>query len=100
MAEGGADILSIDDIGLTEAKELVGDKVCLMGNVSPADGMFKGNPGIITSMIKDCLSKASDNPKGYIVATGCEVPIRTPHENMIAFLEAGRRFARLPINLN
>lgn len=100
MAESGADILSIDNIDLLEAKELVGEKVCLMGNLSPADGMLKGNPEIITAMVKDCLAKAADNPKGYVVATGCEVPIKTPHENMIAFLDAGRRFARLPIHLN
>lgn len=99
MAESGADILSIDNIDLLEAKELVGEKVCLMGNVSPADGMLKGNPEIITAMVKDCVAKAANNPKGYVVATGCEVPIRTPHENMVAFLEAGRRFARLPINV-
>ena len=100
MAESGADILSIDNIDLLEAKELVGGKVCLMGNVSPADGMLKGNPGIIDDMVKECVAKASDNPKGFIVATGCEVPIHTPHENMVAFLEAGRRYARLPISLN
>lgn len=100
MAESGADILSIDNIDLKEAKELVGDKVCLMGNVSPADGMLKGNPEIITNMVKDCVIKASDNPKGFILATGCEVPIKTPHENLVAFLEAGRRFARLPIHVN
>ncbi|MDO8445887.1 MAG: uroporphyrinogen decarboxylase family protein [Deltaproteobacteria bacterium] len=98
MAESGADVLSIDDIDLLDAKELVGDKVCLMGNISPADGMFKGNPAIIREMVKDCVAKAYDNPKGYIVATGCEVPINTPHENMVAFLEAGREFARLPID--
>lgn len=100
MAESGADILSIDNIDLLEAKELVGEKVCLMGNVSPADGMLKGNPDIIGSMVKECISKAFDSPRGFIVATGCEVPIKTPHENMIAFLEAGREFAQLPINLN
>ena len=100
MAESGADILSIDNIDLLEAKELVGEKVCLMGNISPADGMLKGNPEIITAMVKDCVTKASDNPKGFVLATGCEVPINTPHENMIAFLDAGRRFAQLPINLN
>ncbi|MFH2119299.1 MAG: uroporphyrinogen decarboxylase family protein [Pseudomonadota bacterium] len=100
MAESGADVLSVDDIDLGEAKELVGDQVCLMGNVNPADGMFKGNPAIIREMVKDCLAKAHDNPKGYILATGCEVPIVTPHENMVAFLEAGRELAALPINTN
>jgi uroporphyrinogen decarboxylase len=100
MAESGADILSIDNIDLLEAKELVGEKVCLMGNVSPADGMLKGSPDLIMAMVKECVAKAADNPKGFIVATGCEVPIHTPHENMVAFLEAGRKYARLPVNLN
>ncbi len=99
MAESGADILSIDNIDLLEARRLVGEKVCLMGNVSPADGMLKGNPEIITEMIKDCVMKVFDSPGGFIVATGCEVPIHTPHENMVAFLDAGRRYARFPIDL-
>jgi uroporphyrinogen decarboxylase len=100
MAESGADILSVDNIDLLDAKELVGDKVCLMGNVSPSDGMLKGNPDTIAGMVRDCVAKAADNPKGFVLATGCEVPIKTPHENMVAFLEAGRRFARLPIQWN
>ncbi len=99
MAESGADILSLDDIDLSEAKELVGEKTCLMGNVSSADGLFKGNPQMISDMVREGIEKAADNPKGYIVATGCEVPINTPHENMVAFLEAGRQFGKLPINL-
>lgn len=98
MAESGADILSIDDIDLLDAKELVGDKVTLMGNISPADGFFKGNPALMESMVKESIAKACDSPKGYIVASGCEVPIKTPHENMVAFLEAGRKYAKLPIN--
>ena len=53
MAESGADILSIDNIDLLEAKKLVGDKVCLMGNVSPSDGMLKGNPLTIKGMIRE-----------------------------------------------
>ena len=100
MVETGAEVLSIDDIDMAEAKQLVGDKVCLMGNISPADGMLKGTPEIIRAMVRDCVAKAADNPRGLILATGCEVPLLTPHENMVAFLEAGRHFTRLPITLN
>lgn len=85
---------------LKKVKQLVGDKVCLMGNISPADGMLKGTPEIIRAMVRDCVAKAADNPRGLILATGCEVPLLTPHENMVAFLEAGRHFTRLPITLN
>lgn len=100
MSESGAMILSIDDIDLADAKELVGDKVCLLGNVSPADGLFKGTPELIREMVRDCVAKAYDSPGGYIISSGCEVPIKTPHENMVAFLEAGREFGRLPIDVS
>jgi uroporphyrinogen decarboxylase len=97
MADSGADVLSLDDVDLAEARALVGDRVCLMGNVSPADGMLKGTPASIRAMTREAVAKAAGNPRGYIVATGCEVPIHTPPENMRAFLDAGREFARLPV---
>jgi uroporphyrinogen decarboxylase len=100
MVETGAQVLSVDDIDMAEAKRLVGDKVCLMGNVSPADGMLKGNPEIIEAMVRDCVAKAADNPRGFILATGCEVPLLSPPENITAFVESGRRLTRLPISLN
>lgn len=100
MAESGAMIFSIDDIDLLDAKELVGSKVCLLGNVSPADGFFKGTPEIIREMVRDNVAKAYDSPGGYIISSGCEAPIKTPHENMVAFLEAGREFGRLPIDVS
>ncbi len=68
-----------------------------MGNVSPSEGTLKGNPMTIKGMVRDCIMKAADNPKGFVLATGCEVPINTPHENMVAFLDAGRQLARLPV---
>ena len=42
----------------------MGEKVCLMGNVSPSEGMPKGNPSTIKGMIGDCIMKAADNPQG------------------------------------
>jgi uroporphyrinogen decarboxylase len=94
MADSGADVLTIDDIDLAEAKRVVGSRVCLMGNVSPADGMFKGTPRAIRAMVAQCYEKARDNPRGFILATGCEVPLSTPAENMQAFLESGRELGR------
>ena len=51
-------------------------------------GCLKGNPLTIKGMIRDCIMKAADSPRGFVLATGCEVPINTPHENMVAFLES------------
>lgn len=94
MADSGADVLTVDDIDMAEAKRLVGDRVCLMGNVSPADGMLKGTPATIQALVADVVAKAGDSPRGLIVATGCEVPLGTPPANMQAFLESGRALGR------
>ena len=52
----------------------MGEKVCLMGNVSPSEGMLDGNPSTIKGMIRDCIMKAADNPAGFVLATGVRYP--------------------------
>jgi len=43
MAEAGADCISIDnDASLLEAKQKIGQKVRLMGNVKPSETMLQG----------------------------------------------------------
>ncbi len=71
-----------------------------MGNVSPADGMYKGTPGDVEQMVREGVERAADNPCGYIISTGCEVPIKTPPENVGAFMEAGRKFGALPLRFS
>lgn len=99
MADSGANILSVDDIDLDLAKQLVGKRVCLMGNLKPAEVMLKGTPEMIEAEAKECIRKASDSPGGFILASGCEIPINTPPENVIALMDAGRKWGKLPINL-
>ena len=36
----------------------------------------------------------SDSPKGFILATGCQLPIGTPEENVDAFIYAARKYGR------
>jgi len=99
MVDTGAPLLSLDNvIDLAEAKEAVGDKVCLMGNVRPIDTMMKGTREQILAEAKECLRKTYDNPKGYILSTGCQIPIGTPPENIIALMDAARIYGRMPID--
>jgi len=90
MAQSGAVALSVDQIELREAKAKVGDKVCLMGNVRPAETLLQGSPDAVRAEARRCLQDCKDNPRGFILASGCEVPIETPPANLMALLEVAR----------
>lgn len=91
MAEAGADCISIDnDAELLEAKHKVGHRVRLMGNVKPSEVMLQGTPKEVRKAVIDCIKQAYDNPKGYIVASGCSLPTETPFENIHAMLDTVR----------
>jgi uroporphyrinogen decarboxylase len=91
MCDTGADCLSIDNAAdLLEAKANVGDRVRLMGNVSPSEIMLQGTPARVREAVYQCVRKAYDNPKGFIVASGCSLPVETPFENIDAMLDAVR----------
>lgn len=91
MADAGADCISIDnEADLTLAKEKVGDRVRLMGNVRPSETMLQGTPADVRRAVIGCVKKAWDNPKGYIIASGCSLPTETPFENIHAMLDTAR----------
>jgi uroporphyrinogen decarboxylase len=90
MAQSGAAVLSIDQIELTEAREKVGDKVCIMGNVRSAETILGGTPEEVRREARKCLEDCKDSPRGFILATGCEVPIEAPPENLLALVQAAR----------
>ncbi|KKM11336.1 hypothetical protein SY88_08820 [Clostridiales bacterium PH28_bin88] len=70
MAATGADILSIDQIDIKDAKDLAGSKTCLFGNVKPAEILLKGTPEMVMAEVKDIIEKAGDSPRGLIVSSG------------------------------
>jgi uroporphyrinogen decarboxylase len=91
MVEAGADCLSLDnDASLTEAKQAVGDRVRLMGNVHPSKIMLQGTQAEVRQATLECLGQGHDNPKGFIVASGCSLPTETPFANIHAMLDAVR----------
>jgi len=79
---------NVVDIGL--AKEEIGHKVCLMGNVDPSQVIMLGSKGDIFKAVTECINKAGDNPKGFILSSGCQIPIKTPMENIDYFMDAAR----------
>jgi len=37
-----------------------------------------------------CLRACADSPRGFVLASGCEVPVETPPENVHALIAAAR----------
>jgi len=91
MVEAGADCLSIDnEVDLLDARRRIGDRVRLMGNVRPSEIMLEGTTRDVQAAVLEGVRKAWDNPKGYIVASGCSLPTETPFDNIHAMLDTVR----------
>ncbi len=99
MVESGCDMLSIDTaVSLKFAKETVGDKVPIVGNVDPNLTMLMGTKEDIYRNIKENLRDAWDSPCGYIISTGCDIPINSPLENNYYFMEVARDLGAWPLD--
>jgi uroporphyrinogen decarboxylase len=95
MCDTGAAVLSLDRVDMEAAKRAVGDRVCLLGNVAPAETLLYGTPAVVEEHTRLCIDRSADNPRGYIVGSGCEVPLNTPPENIHAMMDAVRKYGRL-----
>jgi len=100
MAGTGADILEIDqkvDLGI--AKELVGGRTTLMGNLDPTNVLYLGSTEIVENASKECIKKAGKGG-GLILSSGCSVPMRTPFKNIEAMVHAAEKYGKYPIGVS
>ena len=92
MPETGADCLSFDHaVDPGKAKSVAGSKIAIMGNVDPVQVMMMGTPETVTKACYDVITAAGLN-SGFILAPGCETPISTCDENILAMGEAARTY--------
>ena len=96
IRESGAALLSLDDISMAEARDRVGGRVALMGNVRPAQTLLKGKPEDVLREVRDLCDIGRKCTAGFIVGSGCEVPIASPPENIDAMMAGVREFGRMP----
>ncbi len=100
VADTGIANFSIDNIeDLAEAKEVLGKKVVLIGNVPPFDVITAGDRELIFNTVRECIKKGWDSENGYILAPGCQIPLNTPEENFQSFMDAGKYYGAYPIDL-
>lgn len=95
LAELRLPSFSVDNCeDLSELKEVLGDSMLIIGNVPPVDVFCNGTPEEVIAAVIACIAKASDSPRGYNLSLGCQIPVGTPFENMLAYVYAARRYGR------
>jgi len=88
MGIAGFSIDNVED--LRKCKEQIGDRVKVLGHVDPASIMYDGTPETVREAVIQCVQQAWDSPKGYVIMSGCSLPVDTPLENIQAMMDATR----------
>ncbi len=72
-------------VDLKVARETLGGKVCVAGNVSPTGAFLSGTPEQVRAEAQACLDAWGDDG-GYILTVGCDFSKNVPLENMKALM--------------
>jgi uroporphyrinogen decarboxylase len=84
-----ADLVSLDRVSLSSAVDALSNEIRIIGNLDTSNLAFS-KPDVVSKAVTQMVGVGKNAPKGYIVSTGCEVPIQTPVENVKAFMKAAR----------
>jgi [methyl-Co(III) methanol-specific corrinoid protein]:coenzyme M methyltransferase len=84
MANSGFEGLSIEEkVDLKYAKDIIGDRACLIGNVAPVGTLLSSQPSEVKREAKMCIENGVD-----ILAPGCGLAPHTPIINLKALVSA------------
>jgi len=93
MATTGVDGLSLDSkVNMSEARNILGDNICLMGNLDPTNLLVLGTPERVEKESLHLMASVAGMKGNYILSSGCTVPINTPSENIRAMVSATKKF--------
>lgn len=91
LASTGVDCLSLDEaVDFEKARKILGDKFCLMGNVSTNLVAF-GSPEEVEEATKEIIRKAGLGGN-LIVSSGCLLSDICPAENIRAMIKAAKSY--------
>jgi uroporphyrinogen decarboxylase len=89
LALTGVDGLSLDHkVDLVYAKKVVGDRVCLMGNLNPTDSLVFKSADQVYEEAQNLISAMG--PSRFILSSGCSIPANAPPENIEAMVKAAK----------
>jgi len=98
MSEIGVGGFSMDNIeNLRKCKDALGDKMKIMGNVDPSNVMYVGTEKEVRNAVINCALEGYDSPKGYVIMSGCSLPVETPFKNIQVMMDTTREIG-YPVN--
>ncbi len=97
MVDTGARIIELDyKVDLKFAKDMVGERVCIQGNIDPVSIFLNGKPSDVERKARECIEKAA-NGGGFILSSGDEIPLNAPFENVKAMVSAAKKYGQYPV---
>lgn len=97
MVDAGARLIELDyQVDLAFAKNKIGKKVCIEGNIDPVSVLLNGKPNDVKREARECIKKAAKDG-GFILSSGCEVPLNAPFENIRAMVSAAKKYGQYPM---
>ena len=99
LIEIGLDVLDPVQVRANDQaqfKRLYGDRLCLMGGIDTQDLLAWGTPDEITAEVRERIRLLGPG-SGYILAPDTLLPV--PEANYRAYLAAGERYGRYPLEL-
>lgn len=92
-ASTGADIIEVDyKSDLKVWMEAIGGKVTLIGNLDPTGILLQGSIQDVREASLRCIMDASGYDGGFILGSGCEVPLYAPKENIMEMIRTARDY--------
>jgi MtaA/CmuA family methyltransferase len=90
MGSLGCEIVDLDfPVAVSTAREAMGPRQVLLGNLDPVATVRNGTPESIHAAVAECHREAGS---AYIVGAGCEIPRDTPAENVLALRDYARSY--------
>jgi uroporphyrinogen-III decarboxylase len=87
----GKAVLELDSAtDIFKAKEVLGDHLCLMGDV-PASMLSLGTPDQVRAYVERLIDVVGAG-SGFILSSGCDVPIDAKPENVRTMIEVGKSY--------
>jgi uroporphyrinogen decarboxylase len=94
MPDMGIDIVNIGEgIDILIAKELIGNRMCISGNLSPIKILANGTIDDVRTEVGRIMTSGKKNG-GYIFNTEEGIPYYTPIENVKAMVETARECSK------
>jgi len=94
MCETGADALSLDSVvSLATVNKTARGRCTIIGNVDTTL-MLTGSREEIEDASRKCIGAVGGVVGGYILSSGCDLPIETPVENVDTLVKTGKNYHR------